>query len=76
MASCPFVSTWLCLAMQPFKIPYDPSLLIHAKTTARVSVIILAIPWKNVKISFLNFLIKGYVYDKLQILIYFSGSKS
>ncbi|XP_075232109.1 TATA-binding protein-associated factor 172-like isoform X2 [Lycorma delicatula] len=35
MASCPFVSTWLCLAMQPFKIPYDPSLLIHAKTTAR-----------------------------------------
>lgn len=31
-AACPFVSTWICLTMQPAKLPFDCSLLIQAKS--------------------------------------------
>lgn len=27
-AACPYVSTWLCLAMQPEQVPFNPSLLV------------------------------------------------
>ncbi|KAL1131032.1 hypothetical protein AAG570_012269, partial [Ranatra chinensis] len=30
VAACPFMTGWLCLAMQPTKLPFDPSLLIQA----------------------------------------------
>ncbi|XP_050083942.1 TATA-binding protein-associated factor 172 [Anopheles aquasalis] len=30
-ASCPYVSSWLCLAMQPVRLAFDPSSLIFAK---------------------------------------------
>ncbi|XP_049802115.1 TATA-binding protein-associated factor 172 [Schistocerca nitens] len=36
-AACPYFSTWLCLTMQPAKIPFDPSVLIHSKTSIRDS---------------------------------------
>ena len=29
-AACPFVSSWICLAMQPPRLPFDPSILIQA----------------------------------------------
>lgn len=32
-ASCPLVSTWLCLAMQPEHVPFSSSLLVTATTT-------------------------------------------
>ncbi|GJQ72210.1 hypothetical protein Trydic_g3301 [Trypoxylus dichotomus] len=32
LATCPFVSAWLCLSMQPIRIPYDPNLFIFAKS--------------------------------------------
>lgn len=35
-AACPYVSTWICLTMQPAKLPFDPAYLIQAKTS-RVS---------------------------------------
>ncbi|RZF48832.1 hypothetical protein LSTR_LSTR003212 [Laodelphax striatellus] len=35
LAVCPCVSTWLCLAMQPTKIAFDPSVLIQAKSPAK-----------------------------------------
>ncbi|CAG2061720.1 unnamed protein product, partial [Timema podura] len=35
LASCPFVSTWLCLTMQPAKLAIDPALLVHSKTSLR-----------------------------------------
>ncbi|KAM7362772.1 histone acetyltransferase 1 isoform 1-T2 [Cochliomyia hominivorax] len=28
-AACPFVSSWICLAMQPPRLPFDPSILIQ-----------------------------------------------
>lgn len=31
-ASCPFVSCWMCLAMQPSRLAFDPNLMIHAKS--------------------------------------------
>lgn len=31
-AACPFVSTWICLAMQPVKLPYDSSVFIQARS--------------------------------------------
>lgn len=31
-ASCPYVSTWMCLAMQPARLAFDPLLMIFAKT--------------------------------------------
>lgn len=31
-AACPFVTTWLCLTMQPVRVPFDPSLLIISRT--------------------------------------------
>lgn len=31
-AACPFVSCWMCLAMQPSRLPFDPTLMIHAKS--------------------------------------------
>lgn len=34
-AACPFVTTWLCLTMQPTRIPFDPALLIIPKTRER-----------------------------------------
>lgn len=33
-ASCPFVSCWMCLAMQPSRLAFDPNLMIYAKTKA------------------------------------------
>ncbi|XP_039291094.1 TATA-binding protein-associated factor 172 [Nilaparvata lugens] len=35
LAVCPCVSTWLCLAMQPTKIAFDPSVLIQAKSSVK-----------------------------------------
>ncbi|XP_063229477.1 TATA-binding protein-associated factor 172 [Bacillus rossius redtenbacheri] len=35
LAACPYVSTWLCLAMQPAKLAIDPGLLVHAKPLHR-----------------------------------------
>ncbi|EDS39763.1 TATA-binding protein-associated factor 172 [Culex quinquefasciatus] len=32
-ASCPYVASWLCLAMQPVRLAFDPSSLIYAKPT-------------------------------------------
>lgn len=31
-AACPYVSAWMCLAMQPARLAFDPSLMIYAKT--------------------------------------------
>lgn len=31
-ASCPYVSSWMCLAMQPARLAFDSSLMIYAKT--------------------------------------------
>ncbi|XP_046628618.1 TATA-binding protein-associated factor 172 [Neodiprion virginianus] len=36
-ASCPLVSTWLCLAMQPEHVPFSPALLVTATTTQHSS---------------------------------------
>lgn len=33
-AACPYVSAWMCLAMQPARLAFDPSLMIYAKTNA------------------------------------------
>uniref|UniRef100_A0A1L8DH30 Putative chromatin remodeling complex wstf-iswi small subunit n=2 Tax=Nyssomyia neivai TaxID=330878 RepID=A0A1L8DH30_9DIPT len=30
-ATCPFVASWLCLAMQPSRLAFDPGSLIHVK---------------------------------------------
>lgn len=30
-ASCPFVASWMCLAMQPARLSFDPSTMIYAK---------------------------------------------
>lgn len=30
-AACPFVAAWMCLAMQPARLAFDPSLMIYAK---------------------------------------------
>ncbi|XP_055637226.1 TATA-binding protein-associated factor 172 [Toxorhynchites rutilus septentrionalis] len=32
-ASCPFVASWLCLAMQPVRLAFDPASLIYARPT-------------------------------------------
>lgn len=32
-AACPLVSTWLCLAMQPEHVPFNPNLLMIISTT-------------------------------------------
>lgn len=31
-AACPWISTWLCLAMQPARLAFDPSVLIYSRT--------------------------------------------
>lgn len=36
-AACPYVSVWLCLAMQPAKMAIDPLLLVQAKNVPKVS---------------------------------------
>lgn len=33
-AACPFVAAWMCLAMQPARLAFDPSLMIVAKPNA------------------------------------------
>lgn len=33
-AVCPLVSCWMCLTMQPAKLAFDPSLMIHATSKA------------------------------------------
>lgn len=33
-AACPYVSCWMCLAMQPSRLAFDPNLMIYAKTRA------------------------------------------
>lgn len=30
-ASCPYVASWLCLAMQPARLAFDPSTLIFSR---------------------------------------------
>lgn len=30
-AACPYVSAWMCLAMQPVRLAFDPSMMIYAK---------------------------------------------
>lgn len=30
-ASCPYVASWMCLAMQPGRLSFDPALMMHAK---------------------------------------------
>lgn len=30
-AACPYVAAWMCLAMQPARLAFDPSLMIYAK---------------------------------------------
>lgn len=32
-AACPFVASWMCLAMQPSRLPFDPAQMIHSKLT-------------------------------------------
>ncbi|XP_055378058.1 TATA-binding protein-associated factor 172 [Condylostylus longicornis] len=36
-AACPYVSAWICLAMQPARLAFDPSLLIFANKSAPVN---------------------------------------
>lgn len=37
-AACPYVAAWMCLAMQPARLSFDPSLMIYTKSpTNRVS---------------------------------------
>lgn len=36
-AACLWLGVWLCLVMQPARLPYDPSYLIEAKHRGRVS---------------------------------------
>lgn len=31
-AACPYVASWMCFAMQPARLAFDPSLMIYAKT--------------------------------------------
>lgn len=33
-AACPYVSCWMCLAMQPSRLAFDPNLMIYAKSRA------------------------------------------
>lgn len=33
-ASCPYVSCWMCLAMQPARLAFDPNLMVYAKSRA------------------------------------------
>uniref|UniRef100_A0A1B6DFE2 TATA-binding protein-associated factor 172 n=1 Tax=Clastoptera arizonana TaxID=38151 RepID=A0A1B6DFE2_9HEMI len=37
IAACPYVSSWLCLTMQPAKLAFEPGLLIENKTTCKDS---------------------------------------
>lgn len=32
-AACPYVSSWMCLAMQPARLAFDPSLMIYARAS-------------------------------------------
>lgn len=32
-AACPYVSSWICLAMQPSRLPFDPAILIQTVST-------------------------------------------
>ncbi|EZA58663.1 TATA-binding protein-associated factor 172 isoform X2 [Ooceraea biroi] len=36
-AACPHVSTWLCLAMQPENVPFNPNLLMTIVSTAKTA---------------------------------------
>ena len=36
-AATPYMGVWLCLAMQPSKLPYDNSYIVEAKHPGRVS---------------------------------------
>lgn len=36
-ASCPFITVWLYLSMQPVKVPFDPNFMIHAKSHKKKS---------------------------------------
>ena len=38
-AACPLVSTWLCLAMQPEHVPFNPGLLINIASQQRPKII-------------------------------------
>lgn len=35
IAACPYVSSWLCLTMQPAKVPFDSLLLIQSKSSPK-----------------------------------------
>lgn len=39
-AACPFVASWMCLAMQPARLAFDPSQMINAKMN-RVHLLLL-----------------------------------
>lgn len=36
-AACPYVSAWMCLAMQPARLAFDASMMIYAKTNTASS---------------------------------------
>lgn len=36
-AACPYVSAWMCLAMQPARLAFDASMMIYAKTNTTAS---------------------------------------
>lgn len=38
-ASCPYVASWMCLAMQPARLSFDPALMVHTKMN-RVNLIL------------------------------------
>lgn len=37
VAACPYMTAWLCLTMQPARLPYDQNVLIHPKPLSKVS---------------------------------------
>ncbi|XP_025159855.1 TATA-binding protein-associated factor 172 [Harpegnathos saltator] len=36
-ATCPLISTWLCLAMQPEHVPFNPSLLVTVTSNTKIT---------------------------------------
>lgn len=42
-AACPYVASWMCLAMQPGRLSFDPAMMIYAKAPSSIRVIHLTI---------------------------------
>lgn len=38
-AACPFITIWLCLVMQPVRVPFDANYLIYAKSQRKKTAI-------------------------------------